>query len=166
MALIHRGFPVLGVIYLPAFDWLYFADDNGAYKCTSNKSPHLLKLEEESALKQIFGVISRYYKSRRINKVLEKVGAQNISEVSSALKFCMIAEGLANLHYRDGEIEEWDVAAGQALIERSGGRVIDRSNERCAYNQPNPIRDQIMCVGFLRLDPEWYTVEEEEGIAE
>jgi len=54
--------------------------------------------------------------------------------IGSSLKFCLIAEGRAELYPRFGPTSEWDTAAGQALLEAAGGQVTRLSGERLLYN--------------------------------
>jgi len=75
-----------------------------------------------------------------------------IISAGSALKFCLVAEGCADLYPRLGPTMEWDTAAGQIIVEEAGGRVLEAGgtkplvyNKAClvnshfiAMNMPSP----------------------------
>lgn len=63
--------------------------------------------------------------------------------MGSSLKFCLIAEGKADIYYRDGPTMEWDTAAGEAILVAAGGKV-----EGISYNKPILLNDSFMCLGF------------------
>ena len=57
--------------------------------------------------------------------------------MGSAMKFTVLAEGLADVIPRPGTTMEWDSAAGQALVEAAGGRVTDMEGARLTYGKPD-----------------------------
>lgn len=67
--------------------------------------------------------------------------------VGSSLKFCRVAEGLIDLYPRFAPTSEWDTAAGQAIVEAAGGRVLDPQGRPFRYNQ----RDTLLNGDFIAL---------------
>lgn len=73
-----------------------------------------------------------------VDKIKEKCGEVEFISAGSSLKFCLVAEGKADLYPRFGPTMEWDTAAGQAIVEQSGGRVVDISAKGpLKYNKNN-----------------------------
>jgi len=151
IALIHLGKPVLGVIYTPVLDVLYFGNQEiGSYKSTAASSrgdiarllehSHRLPLPNDSTS---FGVVvSRSHMNEETAAFLAELKSThpNIETVSSgsSLKFCLVAEGTAKCYPRFGPTMEWDTAAGQAICEFAGCHVtVGRTNEILAYNREN-----------------------------
>lgn len=168
IALIHINRPVLSVIYIPVKDTLYFcAEGLGSYKLEFKKQPDLTLPEEYSPdnfdniisaseklnagkdagsssgnMQHITVIGSRSHMSKEtgdyINDLKKKYSEIDIISAGSSLKFCLIAEGTADIYPRFGPTMEWDTAAGQAIIEQAGGKVLKiSSDEPLRYNKEN-----------------------------
>lgn len=151
IALVENHKPIMGVVYTPVSDELYFGDiSSGAYKITdasriSNKDYKLfskkLPMEVE---KDYYGVVaSRSHLSQKttdyIDGLKEKHPNIRIITKGSSLKLCMIAEGVADNYPRFGPTMEWDTAAGHAVVLASGGNVLQAPdiNTEVVYNKEN-----------------------------
>jgi 3'(2'), 5'-bisphosphate nucleotidase len=124
IALIKNNYPQGGVVYIPAKEVGYFtAEDGKAYKQVANKLPEEIKVRPKPKDK-IVVVASKSHMNKLTEQYIASLG-NNITLVAAAssLKFCMIAEGGADLYPRFGNTMEWDTAAGHALILAAGGRV-------------------------------------------
>ncbi len=77
---------------------------------------------------------SRSHASPEITAYLTRLGPHVVSGMGSSLKFCLLAEGQAELYPRFGPTSEWDTAAGQALLEAAGGHVTRMDGHRLRYN--------------------------------
>ena len=142
IALIENNKPILGVIYAPALSILYFAQKNiGSYKicCSSNLS----KLEKSVRLNvnkkkksdKIKVIGSRSHSNEKFKTwINENFHHYDILQKGSSLKFCEIAEGVADIYPRFGPTSEWDIAAGQIILEEAGGNIICINNEQLSYN--------------------------------
>ena len=129
IALIENNTPILGVIYTPVKFDLYFAQKNyGSYKI--NSSSKLLNLQEaikifvanQSSVKRIIG--SRSHSNQSFDSwVNQNFPNSEIVQAGSSLKFCLIAEGAADIYPRFGPTSEWDIAAGHIIVNEAGGRV-------------------------------------------
>ncbi|MBI5101378.1 MAG: 3'(2'),5'-bisphosphate nucleotidase CysQ [Nitrospirae bacterium] len=160
IALVRGGRPVLGVIYVPVTRRMYFASEGlGAFLITDETSipadtpggadsgarfkALCLKASRLPLLRsdRPFTVVgSRSHPSEEFVEFTAKVrgdrGDLEIIPAGSSLKFCLIAEGKADLYPRFGPTMEWDTAAGQAVVECSGGRVLDKDTLLpLAYNK-------------------------------
>lgn len=135
IALIHRGTPILGVIYAPAYEDLYAAHrDVGAYRAVgedgADKTLTLRRVPKGGATVVIsqtraYGpAFDRYMDRLKIEKKIKR---------SSSLKLCMIAAGKADLYPGFGETSQWDTAAGQAILETAGGYLVDHTGSPVRY---------------------------------
>ena len=148
IALIKKTRPVMGVIYVPFLEELFFASEGkGAYKIpgiTGIKDleaglDKLLtlrgsKLPKQAKVKQFTVVGSRSHMNKEteeyISELKLKHGNIRIVSKGSSLKFCLIAEGIADIYPRFGPTMEWDTAAGQAIAQESGKIVVKHNSEQ------------------------------------
>ena len=151
IALVTEGIPQLGVIYVPATKVLYYADviNNEGYKVELDHHNTSLNqiLEQATALKPISSnpnlvrvVGSRSHMSAPTLDFVEtlKTEGKQVEIVSkgSSLKFCLIAEGNADVYPRYAPTMEWDTAAGQAICNAVGIDVISNSTHKSLlYNK-------------------------------
>lgn len=145
IGLIEDHEPVLGVVAAPARGLLYAAArGNGAFRRDPDGTRHALqpRLPAGSPLRVVG---SRSHPDARTQALLTRFGPQEALSVGSALKFCMIAEGRADLYLRCGPTSEWDTAAGQALLREAGGGVIDLAGAPLLYNA----HDDLINPAFL-----------------
>ena len=142
IALIKKNEPILGVIYSPVLSILYFAKKNqGSYKI--NCSNELLSLENSESIyvnskkksDQIVVIGSRSHSNNKFDQWI-KNNYENylILQKGSSLKFCNIADGSADIYPRFGPTSEWDIAAGQIILEEAGGTIKTITNEKIQYN--------------------------------
>jgi len=137
IALIHKKEPVLGVVYIPVREELYFAvKGKGAYheKEGIEKKIHVSKRTEN-----ISAACSRSHTSEALIEVLEKRGIKERIYAGSALKGCMIASGKAEIYYRFGLTSEWDTAALQCIIEEAGGIFRQMDDSKMTYNRTDTV---------------------------
>jgi 3'(2'), 5'-bisphosphate nucleotidase len=153
IALVHNGLPEFGVIYVPATGVLYFGDvpqqkahriaiDHSDYRISSILNfASVISPIKEANLIRIVG--SRSHMNQDTLDFIEnrkKESQKEIEMVSkgSSLKFCLVAEGSADLYPRFAPTMEWDTAAGQAICMATGLKVIDKtSGVEMRYNKEN-----------------------------
>lgn len=144
IALIYKNIPVLGVVYAPALNLLYYAQkDRGTFKQEKNKNPQRLPIyihsNDHDTLKVIISKSHYNQETREFVNNLEKQ-YKNIEfiNIGSSLKFCLIAEGKADIYPRLAPTMEWDTAGGQVIVEQAGGKVIEFKNKKhLKYNKQN-----------------------------
>ena len=164
IALVADGKPVMGVIYVPVVDDLYFGTiESGAYKVTaaaakflppslgtgttSRQMPEVFssakRLPSPSSSPKRFTVVgSRSHSTPEVEKIVGELklkhGDVELISAGSSLKICMVAEGRAQLYPRTGPTMEWDTAAGQAIAEAAGAAmVVFDTGEPMRYNKEN-----------------------------
>ncbi len=151
IALIEGTRPVLGVIYVPATGVLYFGERNGgAFTEGRGQEPRPIQVSGDTPGRVAVG--SRSHSSPEEAAVLQQYRVTDHVAIGSSLKFCLIAEGKANLYYRSGPTMEWDTAAGQAIVEAAGGRVTDTNGGFLGYNKPSPLNSSFICTGFFSVE--------------
>lgn len=134
IALIEQHRPVLGVVYAPALDLLYFAvEGEGAWRQQGDEAPQRIAVKSyDSARVCVAG--SRSHGSDRLAGFLAKLGEYELISMGSSLKICLVAEGRADVYPRLGPTSEWDTAAAQCVLEEAGGRLVDSQNRPFRYN--------------------------------
>ncbi len=121
IAMIEGGEPVLGVVVAPASGLLYFARaGEGAWKQSGDGAPQRLRstLADPSAPLRV--VESRSHPSPALEAFLAPFTIAERVKSGSSLKFCVVADGRADMYPRLGPTMEWDVAAGDCVYRNSG----------------------------------------------
>lgn len=134
IALIDNHEPVLGVIQIPVTGTCYYAvRDHGAWRHETGKEP--VKIKTRSTDSRSLAVAgSRSHGSSKQQTFIEKLGDVETYAIGSSLKFCLVAEGRADIYPRFGPTSEWDTAAAQCIVEEAGGIVTDENLEPLRYN--------------------------------
>jgi len=133
IALIEEGRPVLAVVYAPVLDKLYFTDRQYAYLRMPGKADQRLQVHKPTPPLKVVG--SRSHASPNLAHYLEKLGDFEMVSVGSSLKFCLVAEGSADIYPRLGPTMEWDTAAGHCIAEKAGAVVCTLQGQALRYNQ-------------------------------
>ena len=118
IALIEEGEPTLGVVYVPAFDIMYYGEKViGSYKREGDQKAEKLENPVFEAPGKARIVVSRSHGDDTTAKKLEKLDIEVTEEVpsGSSIKFCLVAEGKADLYPRFGPTMEWDTGAADAV---------------------------------------------------
>jgi 3'(2'), 5'-bisphosphate nucleotidase len=133
VALVVEHEPVLGLVAVPAQGVVYVgAMGSGAYRRLADGTRSTIRVAPPAAPLRVVG--SRSHTSPRLAAYLAYLEPHEFVGVGSALKFCLLAEGNADLYPRFGPTSEWDTAAGQAVLEAAGGHVTRMDGHRLRYN--------------------------------
>jgi 3'(2'), 5'-bisphosphate nucleotidase len=122
IALVRGGRAVLGVVYAPALGKLYAGRIGAGAAVTDREGRRAIRARTAPA-SGLVAVASRSHRSPETDAFLATLDVAEYSSAGSSLKFCLIAEGAADVYPRLGRTMEWDTAAGQAVLEAAGGRV-------------------------------------------
>ena len=152
ISLIENSVPVIGVIYAPALNMLYFSEKKlGAYKVfitSLDEFDHSnpLRLPLVKKFKEYKVLTSRSHLNDNTLDYIDNLKVNNLKVVSvpmgSSLKFCLLAEGLADCYPRFSPCMEWDTAAGQIICDEAGFKVIDlKTMKPIVYNRENLINN-------------------------
>ncbi len=170
IALIKKGVSVLGCVHIPvtgvtyvgsqalgAFKYDGFMQNLNQNKEQKEKERQRNKISVRTIASQIANdlpieiVASRRHGFDKVEKLIERLHVTypkiTTKNIGSSLKFCLIAEGKADLYPRFGPTSEWDTAAAQAVVEAAGGIVVDSSFSTLRYNDKDDI-----------LNPEFFVI--------
>ncbi len=183
IALMRRGQPIIGLVYAPAFDMCYFGIEGiGSYKIELGWMSEFndlwmmefidIKIIQDIWRRAIWirtdtninedgkGILvigSRSHKSEHDEQLMQALnktyGSVTYVATGSSLKFCLIADGQAHVYPRFGSTMEWDIAAGQAVLENAGGVVLRYENgERLIYNKENLLNPWFVagCADYVK----------------
>lgn len=160
IALVENQIPTMGVIYLPVKKTLYFGskatksfmqthvefDDD--FQLNLN-SEHLKQIPLPKSNRKYCAVGSRSHMNEQTQNYFTKLEQQNgdieVISKGSSLKFCMVAEGVADIYPRFGPTMEWDTAAGQAIVLYAGGKVtLTDETTPLIYNKENLLNPEFI----------------------
>jgi 3'(2'), 5'-bisphosphate nucleotidase len=136
IGLIENSYPVMGAIHLPRSDVLYYgAKGIGAFR--RNAKEEAVPIRARNTPSDGVDVVkSSHHPSKRVEAFLSRLQVRSEKAASSSVKFCVVAEGQADVYPRFGTTMEWDTAAGQAIVEAAGGRVEFEDGARFSYGKP------------------------------
>jgi 3'(2'), 5'-bisphosphate nucleotidase len=162
LALVSDKIPVAGFIHSPVTLETWMAIKNeGAYKISEGKKIRLPFLTPSGTYRINR---SRSHHSEKEEKWIENFSKQNeavIAIYGSAIKFCKIAEGISDIYPKFSRIHEWDIAAGQLIIEESGGRLIETATGKPpVYNKESYFQPPFIAFGKrIRSWEKWVEIE-------
>jgi len=132
IALVVEHEPVLGMVSAPALGATFWGMAGlGAF--TRRQGGEARRIHTVPPQRPLRVIGSRSHASPQTAAYLTRLGAHVMSGIGSSLKFCLLAEGKAELYPRFGATSEWDTAAGQALLEAAGGHVTRMDGHRMRY---------------------------------
>jgi len=147
IALVHRHRAVLAVVHAPVLETDYYACEGyGAFKSHQGTASRIQVTRPSSDPVRVVG--SRSHRGSSLDGFLDRVGRHEMVAVGSSLKFCLVAEGAADVYPRLGPTCEWDTAAGQCVLEQAGGHVIDLGGRPLSYNaRPELLNSHFIAYG-------------------
>ncbi|HWB62643.1 MAG TPA: 3'(2'),5'-bisphosphate nucleotidase CysQ [Chitinophagales bacterium] len=145
IALIKNGAPVLGVVHAPALQKTYFGFEGGgsfAFNNTTGQFETILNTQHYSQKNKVVVVASRSHLSEETLQFVEQLKAEgkevDFISSGSSLKFCLVAEGKADVYPRFGPTMEWDTAAAHAVALNAGHNVLNyETGTPLTYNKEN-----------------------------
>ncbi len=146
IALLKDNKPLIGVIYAPVLDVLYIGVvGKGAFKIEAGVRSEIKTNQKKD---QLIAVGSRSHASPEDEAVLKNYNIVGKTSTGSSLKFCLVAEGKADLYFRSGPTMEWDTAAGQAIVEAAGGKMYNQEGKDFKYNKESLLNGGFLCTGW------------------
>ena len=156
IALIDQGKPILSVVHVPVQNLSYLAAEGvGVFK-RDNGQKQSIKVMKNSRYKPTV-VGSRSHPSDELKDYLARLGQHDMVAMGSSLKFCLVAEGKADLYPRLGPTSEWDTAAAQCIVEQAGGQVVTFDGKPLRYNQKESLLNPHFMV-FADTGKNWIDV--------
>lgn len=144
IALIEKGVPVMGIVYAPARGTAYLGDTEGASRIEIDSafqpvSRHPIHVRRNG--ETMIAVASRSHAGPETEAFLAQKAITDTRSVGSSLKFCLLAEGEADVYPRFGRTMEWDTAAGDAVLRAAGGMTVNLDGTPLRYGKRNQIHD-------------------------
>ena len=130
------GEPVVGVVYLPAHERLYYASkDGGSFVVTGDGEPVRLETSQEADFSKMNLAVSRNHRSPKISRIVREFGLNSeIQKGSVGLKVGLIAEAICDLYiHLSPRTKFWDTCGPQVILEEAGGRLTDLFGEPIRY---------------------------------
>lgn len=146
IALIEDGEPVMGVVTAPALKEAFWGiKGEGAHKRDRSGRVHRIHVAEPPATKRV--VASKNHMNDETRDFIKALGPHKTVQAGSSLKFCLIAEGHADLYPRMGLTSEWDTAAAHAVLVAAGGDVRKLDGEPLRYGKENVLNPHFIAAG-------------------
>jgi 3'(2'), 5'-bisphosphate nucleotidase len=135
LALVDAGQPLLGVVLAPAAGVVWWgAAGEGAARREGERTTAITVRPRPA--QGLIAVASRSHRDPETDAWLRAEQVQETVAAGSSLKFCLIAEGRADVYPRFGPTMEWDTAAGHAVLRAAGGRVVTTDGQPLRYGKP------------------------------
>jgi 3'(2'), 5'-bisphosphate nucleotidase len=152
VALMEAKLPVLGVVHAPALSLTYYGVRNlGSWRQVDDEPP--TPISTRCADSSELGVVaSKDHAGPLVRAMLARLIRPQLQSMGSSLKFCLVAEGKADVYLRDLPTMEWDTAAAQCIVEAAGGGVYSLDGQPLRYGKPGLKNPAIMTVGDVRFD--------------
>jgi 3'(2'), 5'-bisphosphate nucleotidase len=140
VALVSHGVPIAGAVYAPALDRIWVGGDR-AWTATVKLGGLLpdendrLPLSTRAAPEKLTALASRSHRDPETEAFLCGLPVGELTSAGSSLKFCVLAEGGADVYPRFGPTMEWDTAAGDAVLRAAGGMVLCKDGKPFGYGK-------------------------------
>ncbi|MGH7018694.1 MAG: 3'(2'),5'-bisphosphate nucleotidase CysQ [Brevundimonas sp.] len=147
IALMRGDAPVAGVVTAPAtgVTWASTTPGKGAVRRAFGEAWRPIKVRDRPA--EGIALLSHSMTDEEATRLAARHGCSQWQGTDSSLKFCLIAEGRFDAYPRTGPTSEWDTAAGQAVLEAAGGRVLGADGQRLAYRKPGFLNGPFTAMG-------------------
>ncbi|MBN4080309.1 3'(2'),5'-bisphosphate nucleotidase CysQ [Beggiatoa alba] len=156
IALIDQQQVVLGVVYAPVKQLMYYAvKGQGSYKTSAHNKAEKIHVTKHCA-DPVRVTGSQSFTSNDFIAFVRNLPECSVITLGSALKSCLVAEGGADIYPRFGLTSEWDTAAAQCILEEAGGYLVDMDLEPLRYNSKDSILNPHF-FAFGDAQVEWLT---------
>ncbi|MEM6365041.1 MAG: 3'(2'),5'-bisphosphate nucleotidase CysQ [Planctomycetota bacterium] len=148
IALVRDGASIAGVVHAPERKKTYAGDQDAGIAYVIEPDGKRSDLQVNHRESGRVAVRSKSHASDEELGVLDAYKAHDCVSVGSSLKFCLVADGTADVYYRHGPTMEWDVAAGMAVVQAAGGHVYHGVGpEPFRLTKPDLLNGSFLCVG-------------------
>lgn len=146
ISLIEEGRSMLGVVYAPAIDALYWGGAGmGAFRSIRGETV-AIKVSPDNASGDCRVVASKSHLNEATQSFIDRLGAVSLIQAGSSLKFCRVAEGGADIYPRLAPTCEWDTAAAQAVLEGAGGAVLNLQGQPLQYGKTDVLNPSFIAA--------------------
>jgi 3'(2'), 5'-bisphosphate nucleotidase len=157
IALIDAHRPAMGVVHIPVTDTTYSGIPGAGAWRGSHDRPRAPIEVRRVARPPLRVVGSRSHARAGLDAMLASLGSYELKPAGSSIKLCLVADGSADLYPRLGPTSEWDIAAGQAVLEAAGGQVVRIADgQALQYNtRPEYLNPDFLAYGDASLYRRW-----------
>lgn len=146
IALIQNHKSIIGVIHVPVLDVDYFGwKHGGSFKIENRGESKTISVRKQAGEKLVVAG-SRSHGSEQMQAYMKNLGDSDLLSMGSSLKFCLVAEGRADLYPRLGLTSEWDTAAAHCIVEQAGGYVTKTDMSPLDYNTKDSLLNPFFFV--------------------
>ena len=140
IGLVEQGRPILGAVYQPVMDTLYYGiKGGGSFSRIGDEESVALRVSAETDLGKFTMLSSRFHRSELEISFAKKLGINNFITRGSSLKICQIAAGQGELNFNPSNMTwEHDICAADIILSEAGGRLTDMDGRIFTYNKSNP----------------------------
>ncbi|MGC1479548.1 MAG: 3'(2'),5'-bisphosphate nucleotidase CysQ [Chthoniobacterales bacterium] len=135
IGLVANGIPTVGVVHAPAIKTTYWTDGTTAWKAVDAEDPVQIHAGRYESGASPTIVASRDHAGPEVTKLVEANPTATLRSMGSSLKFCLVAEGAADIYLRDVPTMEWDTAAAHAVVRAAGASLRQIDGEELPYNK-------------------------------
>ena len=151
IALVRDGVAVLGVVLAPALGQAYWGGVGlGAFREMNRQVEPIHVANPREADQPVRVVASKSHMNRETTEFIYQLGANELVQAGSSLKFCRVAEGAADIYPRLGPTCEWDTAAAQAIVEAAGGHVSTLGGAPLRYGKADVLNPHFVAASTPR----------------
>jgi len=151
IALVRGSTPIAGVVHAPALGVTWLGDETGAVRREAGVAS-VMHVTTKPSLAALRIVASKDHAGPAVRALLDRIPDAQTLSMGSSIKFCLVAEGRADLYFRDGPTMEWDTAAAHAVLRAAGGDVLTLDGHSLAYGKPDLRNPHFLAVGDLTVD--------------
>lgn len=135
IGLIDDGLPTIGVVHAPAAGFTYWADQGKAWKQIGAESSKQIYAGQYESCSAPILVASRDHAGPAVSQLVNRHPTATLRSMGSSLKFCLVAEGDADVYLRDVPTMEWDTAAAHAVLRAAGAKLEMLGGGDLSYNK-------------------------------
>jgi len=157
IGLIDQGIAVAGAIFAPALGQLWIGGHR-AYALSVMPGERLTEARDSRRIstrtppaEALKAVASRSHPDRQTGEFIDRLAIEDRISAGSSLKFCLVAEGRADIYPRFGPTMEWDVAAGDAILRAAGGLMVTGTGARFHYGKEGYHTGSFIALGDPNL---------------
>ncbi len=154
IALIEQGKTVLGVVYAPAIDCMYWGGSGLSAYRTQGGDTQKIAVGGGDAHGVCRVVASKSHLNAETQAFIDQLNPVQLVQAGSSLKFCRVAEGAADIYPRLAPTCEWDTAAAQAVLEGAGGAVLDTHGKPLLYGKEQVLNPSFIATRDTALIPQ------------
>ena len=140
VGLVENHVPVMGLIYWPTKQKLYYAERGMGAFCSHSDTVEeciweAISVRETQNLEDCLALVSRHHLSDREKKILDHLKITHTSSIGSSLKVTEISSGMADVYLTTtNKMKQWDTCASFCIISEAGGRITDVAGNELVYN--------------------------------